>query len=136
MGLDNYFLIKKDDKYFEIGYFRKFYELDDFITTMCKPTEGNSYTFLVDREALKMLKEEIEPIFKVLIKADEKYLCNYDDYGYPKKFRLDRVEFINNNFNPINSRSYACGIKVINLYHLVCTLLNSDCDDVLFISSW
>ena len=86
MGLDNGFLIKKEnDSNFklEIAYFRKFYELDDFIRS--RSEKINDFLFKIDYELLKELKEELQPTINVLIQIPERLLHKYDDSVYPKK---------------------------------------------------
>ena len=79
MGLDNGFLIKKEnDSNFklEIAYFRKFYELDDFIRS--RSEKINDLLFKVDYEVLKELKEELQPTINVLIQIPERLLHKYE----------------------------------------------------------
>ena len=141
MGLDNGFLIKKEnDSNFklEIAYFRNFYELDDFIKSICKKI--NDFKYKIDYEDLKELKEELIPTIQVLIQIPERLLHKYDDSSYPKKYKLDSDELISDEFNPITSTSAFAGWKTIKLYNAVCTMLNflDDNEDyyIEFYSSW
>ena len=125
MGLDNGFLIKKEnDSNFklEIAYFRKFYELDDFIRS--RSEKINDLLFKVDYEVLKELKEELQPTINVLIQIPERLLHKYDDSVYPKKYKLDSDDLIHDEFNPVTTSSMFAGWKAIKLYTAVCTMIN------------
>ena len=125
MGLDNGFLIKKEnDSNFklEIAYFRKFYELDDFIRS--RSEKINDLLFKVDYEVLKELKEELQPTINVLIHIPERLLHKYDDSVYPKKYKLDSDDLIHDEFNPVTTSSAFAGWKAIKLYTAVCTMIN------------
>lgn len=125
MGLDNGFLIKKEnDSNFklEIAYFRKFYELDDFIRS--RSEKINDFLFKVDYELLKELKEELQPTINVLIQIPERLLHKYDDSVYPKKYKLDSDDLIHDEFNPVTTSSAFAGWKAIKLYTAVCTMIN------------
>ena len=125
MGLDNGFLIKKEnDSNFklEIAYFRKFYELDDFIRS--RSENINDFLFKVDYEVLKELKEELQPTINVLIQILERLLHKYDDSVYPKKYKLDSDDLIHDEFNPVTTSSAFAGWKAIKLYTAVCTMIN------------
>lgn len=125
MGLDNGFLIKKEnDSNFklEIAYFRKFYELDDFIRS--RSEKINDLLFKVDYEVLKELKEELQPTINVLIQIPERLLHKYDDSVYPKKYKLDSDDLIHDEFNPVTTSSAFAGWKAIKLYTAVCTMIN------------
>ena len=125
MGLDNGFLIKKEnDSNFklEIAYFRKFYELDDFIRS--RSENINDFLFKVDYEVLKELKEELQPTINVLIQIPERLLHKYDDSVYPKKYKLDSDDLIHDEFNPVTTSSMFAGWKAIKLYNAVCTMIN------------
>ena len=125
MGLDNGFLIKKEnDSNFklEIAYFRKFYELDDFIRS--RSEKINDLLFKVDYEVLKELKEELQPTINVLIQIPERLLHKYDDSVSPKKYKLDSDDLIHDEFNPVTTSSAFAGWKAIKLYTAVCTMIN------------
>lgn len=125
MGLDNGFLIKKEnDSNFklEIAYFRNFYELDDFIRS--RSEKINDLLFKVDYEVLKELKEELQPTINVLIQIPERLLHKYDDSVYPKKYKLDSDDLIHDEFNPVTTSSAFAGWKAIKLYTAVCTMIN------------
>ena len=125
MGLDNGFLIKKEnDSNFklEIAYFRKFYELDDFIRS--RSEKINDLLFKVDYEVLKELKEELQPTINVLIQIPERLLHKYDDSVSPKKYKLDSDDLIHDEFNPVTTSSEFAGCKAIKLYTAVCTMIN------------
>ena len=125
MGLDNGFLIKKEnDSNFklEIAYFRKFYELDDFIRS--RSEKINDLLFKVDYEVLKELKEELQPTINVLIQIPERLLHKYDDSVCPKKYKLDSDDLIHDEFNPVTTSSAFAGWKAIKLYTAVCTMIN------------
>ena len=125
MGLDNGFLIKKEnDSNFklEIAYFRKFYALDDFIRS--RSEKINDLLFKVDYEVLKELKEELQPTINVLIQIPERLLHKYDDSVYPKKYKLDSDDLIHDEFNPVTTSSAFAGWKAIKLYTAVCTMIN------------
>ena len=125
MGLDNGFLIKKEnDSNFklEIAYFRTFYELDDFIRS--RSEKINDLLFKVDYEVLKELKEELQPTINVLIQIPERLLHKYDDSVYPKKYKLDSDDLIHDEFNPVTTSSEFAGWKAIKLYTAVCTMIN------------
>lgn len=142
MGLDNGFLIKKEnDSNFklEIAYFRKFYELNDFISSRCKKI--NDFKYKIDYEDLKELKEELQPTINVLIQIPERLLHKYDDsMNFPKKYNLDSDELIHDEFNPVTTSSMFAGWKAIKLYNAVCTMLNFLDDNegyyIEFYSSW
>ena len=125
MGLDNGFLIKKENDgnfKLEIDYFRKFYELDDFIRS--RSEKINDLLFKVDYEVLKELKEELQPTINVLIQIPERLLHKYDDSVYPKKYKLDSDDLIHDEFNPVTTSSAFAGWKAIKLYTAVCTMIN------------
>lgn len=125
MGLDNGFIIKKEnDNNFklEIAYFRKFYELNDFI--ILKSEQIDDFRFKVDYEVLKELKEELQPTINVLIQIPERLLHKYDESSYPSKYNLDSDELIRDEFNPVTSSSMFAGWKAIKLYNAVCTMIN------------
>lgn len=138
MGLDNNFILKDNNSKIDIGHFHNFYELNDFMRDNCEETEKGSYVYKVTKEVLKKLGDELEPIYKALIKLNRKYIANYDLYeAYPKRAKLERVELENNKFNPLYSRSFYCGNKVLRLYPLVETLINNYKDNFIeFVSSF
>lgn len=147
MGLDNGFIIKKkSDPNFEleIAYFRKFFELDDFIARRAtKVVDDWEHLYKINYDVLKDLKEELLPTIQVLIGIPERSISKYDDNTYPKKYKLDSDELISDEFNPITSRSAFAGLKAMRLYNAVCTmmefLINNDYSDeyyIEFYSSW
>lgn len=126
MGLDNGFILKnkKDSNLnLEIAYFRKFFELDDYIS-MCCPLTDDKTNFEVPLKVLKDLKEELLPTVRVLIQIPERLLGKYDDSTYPKKYNLDSDELIHDEFNPITSRSAFAGWKALRLYNAVCVMID------------
>lgn len=131
MGLDNGFIIrnKQDEKFsLEIGYFRKFYELDEFIRTNCNEVSPDIFSVTV--EVLEALKEELLPTVQVLIKIPQRLLEKYDFNGiYPKKYGFDNEEAIYDTFNPHCSGSAFPGWKALKLYNVVCTMINFLNDD-------
>ena len=125
MGLDNGFLIKKEnDSNFklEIAYFRKFYELNDFISSRCDKV--NDFYYKVGYGVLEELKEELLPTIQVLIQIPERLIHRYDDSTYPKKYKLDSDELISDEFNPITSTSAFAGWKALRLYNAVCVMID------------
>lgn len=136
MGLDAGFAISTDK--IEIAYFRNFHELDSWICYNCMQKDKNTYD--VTLEDLKILKEDLLPIARVLINVPERMMSKYDDRGsYPKKYKLDDEELICEDFNPLISRSSFAGTKVMKLYNLVCTLINlleDDCCDESSVEYW
>lgn len=138
MGLDNNFTLKDNNSKIDIGYFHNFYELNDFIRLNCEETEKGSCIYKITKKVLEELRDELEPIYKSLIKLDRKNIASYDLYeAYPKRAKLERDEIENNNFNPLYSKSFYCGNKVLRLYPLVETLINNYKDDFIeFVSSF
>lgn len=147
MGLDNGFVIKskKDNTEVEIAYFRKFFELDDFIADNSKlPASGTPgyYVYNIDLDILKSLLEELYPTIQVLIKIPSRLINKYDEYGYPNKYGLNKEEFIGDIFNPITSRSSFAGAKALRLYSAVDTMISFLADSlnedyyIEFYSSW
>lgn len=131
MGLDNGFIVrKKDDEQFrlEIAYFRKFQELDDYITLTCNKI-NDSDVYEVPIDVLEDLRDELLPIAKILIQIPSKLLSKYDDTSYPKKYKLDDEELIRYDFNPLTSNSMFAGFKTLKLYNAVCTMINFLEDD-------
>lgn len=126
MGLDNGFIIKnKQDSNLklEIAYFRKFYELDDFISS--KSEKIDDFNYKVSYEVLKELKEELQPTIRVLIQIPERLLHKYDEaMNYPKKYKLESDELIHDEFNPVMSQSAFAGWKALRLYNAVCVMID------------
>lgn len=124
----------------EIAYFSKFHELDSWIRYNCMQKAEDENLYDVTLEDLKILKEDLLPIARVLINVPERMMSKYDDRGsYPKKYKLDDEELICEDFNPLTSRSSFAGTKVMKLYNLVCTLINlleDDCLDEFSIEYW
>lgn len=123
MGLDNGFRLR-DRQYpehkIEFAYFRKFYELDDWVLQHCREAfNDNEWERVVSKEDIDSLIVYIRPIAEAILKLDESKVNYYDDKGWPKSFEKD---FYGNDFNPFLSRSFAPGWKLIKLYHAMVTL--------------
>lgn len=127
MGLDNGFCIrsKKHPELAEIefGYFRKFYELDDWIRFNCEPADDASendihdnYLYLVTEEDAIRLRDTIEPIVEKLMSLGVTHVAYYDEYGYPDEFKS---LFYGNDFDPFSTKSYLCGVKLCRLYYVM-----------------
>ena len=81
MGLDNGFILtnKKTKTELELGYFRNFYELDRWVRENGKVNKNFCYEFILDKEILKKLLEEITPIAKKrnsLVDSAKFFHCN------------------------------------------------------------
>lgn len=154
MGLDNGFELRNknaqvtyDLKYgfpFEIGYFRKYYELDDFMRSHCKRVDQNSdYEYVVTYDALKQVRDNIEPIYMVLITMSDAELDLLEDEGLSAVKRVENEPALKNEDNPFSvvhsSSAFATG-KLIRLYHVVnvlmdCIDMNGDIE-IIFYSSY
>lgn len=169
MGLDNLFYIRKkgtNDFKVNIGYFRKYYELDNFfayhgisVNSLSDETfnewfgdvstERPDWNEPVDRtyyesdtivrlEDLKLLRDTIEPIYNEYMKLpySEEY---YEEYGVPEEVAN---KFYGNPFNTNQSSSSFAVYKLKKLYHIVSMLINcledKDNEDyfVHFVRSW
>ena len=124
MGLDNGFILtnKKTKTKLELGYFRNFYELDRWVRENGISPEIDRnfcYDFILNKEILKKLLEEITPIAEKLLKFGDNKVSYYDSYGYPQEF----IEtFYREYFNPASSDSAFAGEKLIDLYYKVKTM--------------
>lgn len=122
MGLDNGFILKNDklDISIELAYFRKYFELDDYVRCHAtrKPEEEEIY--LIDLDFLTSLQNQITPIYEQLVKIPTPLIAKYDDSGYPEKY--DKY-FYGNDFNPRDSGSAFAGAKLMRLYRRVDTMI-------------
>ena len=169
MGLDNLFYIRKkgtNDFKVNIGYFRNYYELNDFfgyhgigVNSLSDETfnewfgdvstERPDWNEPVDRtyydedtivrlEDLKLLRERIEPLYKEYMKLpySEEY---YDEHGVPEEVAN---KFYGNKFDANTSSSAFALYKLKKLYHIVNMLIDclEDKDNeeyfVHFVRSW
>lgn len=143
MGMEHGFVIKhknNKDFNFEFAWFTNFHELHKWIKYNCiEKTEG---VYEVTYEDLKMLKEDLLPIAKILMQIPERVLPKYDDHCYPKKYKLDDEELIHEEFNPIISGSSYSGVKTLRLYHAVVMMMDILSEDLVgcyhieYYSSW
>ena len=108
--------------------FSNFQELHNFIRFNC--VQKDEHTYDVALEDLKILKEELLPIAKILINIPERLLGKFDDHGYPKKYKLNDEELIHEDFNPITSQSAYAGCKTMKLYDVVCAMIHFLEDDL------
>ena len=132
MGMEHGFIIKNKnnkDFNFEFAWFTNFHELHKWIKYNC--VEMDEQTYEVTYEDLKLLKEDLLPIAQVLIQIPERKLPQYDDHGYPKKYKLDNDELITEEFNPITSTSSYGGVKTLRLYHAVCMMMDILSEDLV-----
>ena len=125
MGLDNYFILhfeKNPECELIISYFRKYFELNDYVLLNGRPLEeGDRYKVLVDQKLLTQLRTEIEPIVTELLKYSRNELAYFEDNGYPEELQK---KFYNSEFAPTESRSYAAGHKIIKLYNDISLMIN------------
>lgn len=136
MGLDNGFVLKsKKNKNIniELSYFRKYYELDNYI--MAKGIKTNyGYKVIVSKELLKELFYQIKDIAEALIKLPINTIFEYDEEGYPKEY-YDL--FYGEDFSPCESTSDFAGEKLIKLYNRINSMLeileNDDEQDLYII---
>ena len=101
MGLDNYFKLhfeKNPECELIISYFRKYFELNDYVLLNGNPLEeGDRYKVLVDQKLLTQLRTEIEPIVTELLKYSHNELAYFEDNGYPEELQK---KFYNSEFAP------------------------------------
>lgn len=132
MGMENGFTIKnKNEPKFEFcfAWFTNFHELHNWIKYNC--VKKDEQTYAVTYEDLKLLKEDLLPIAQVLIQIPERKIPQYDDHGYPKKYKLDNDELITEEFNPIISTSSYGGVKTLRLYYAVCMMMDILSEDLV-----
>lgn len=124
MGLDNGFILrsnKSEEVQAEVAYFRKYYELDDWILSHCHDTyQDYKYERIVTRTDLEALLKEIEPIAEELNKYTYNQLSFYDDNEYPQEIR---EKFYNDDFAPFDTRSFAAGNKLVKLYRNILNMI-------------
>lgn len=140
MGLDNGFTLRSranpEEEIANIAYFRKYYELDDWMRLHCKKRDKNEeFEWEVTLEDLEDLRRYIETVAKEVIKLDQKDLDYYDNYGYDES--LGRQLCLSNDFCPVDSKSMFPGTKLIRLYHAVnvmCEILDTNRNSNVFIT--
>lgn len=151
MGLDTGFLLKNKQTgaTIEINYFRKYFELRDWIVRNCQGIDATEYSehfeFLVTYENFKELEKLIEryAIPYSQLNADEIELLEEEDI-VPARFEQIAVfqNFGGNEFNPRSSRSVFPIRKLLRLYHFVNTVIDAMLDnlwddyDIIFYQSY
>lgn len=125
MGLDNGFIArsKKDCSIeIELLYFRKYYELDRWVKNHCKPVvpDDDSLYYIIMDDIIK-LQHEIQNLYLPLSQKTKNEILYYDDFGYPEELV---ALFYENDFNPVKSKSYAAGYKLVSLYNGLDVMLN------------
>lgn len=140
MGLDNGFMLHiKDDEKIEIAYFRKFFELDEWVHMHVKACDNDQTLFEITKADLEKLERDLAPTVLILDKLSMRNVNYYDDNGYPEEYV---IEMYGQTFNPADSTSAFAGAKAVRLYHSVVAMLNlfelnPDKDIKLsFYSSW
>ncbi len=126
MGLDNGFIIKHKETgaECEIAYFRKYYELNCWVSQHCKRTENILEHYEISIDNLHDLRFYIEPVYNILIKLESGLVSKYDDEGYPAEVAsgIEAVAY-GNEFVPSNSQSTFAGAKLIHLYQSLSALI-------------
>ena len=126
MGLDNVFRLrnKKTGIQMDLFHFRNYYELADYFRRFeMLPKSGTnepSYEYAVTRENLTTLQQLLEQAYNLLIKLPLNTVTYYDDMGYPEKYHK---LLYGEDFNPASSQSSFAGIKLLNLYQRIDSLL-------------
>ena len=124
MGLDTVFMLKNKQTgaTVKINYFRKYYELRDWIVDNCKAIDNEHYSFLVTYENFLTLEKAIEryAIPYSQLNADEIELLEEEGI-VPARFEQIAVfqNFGGNEFNPRSSQSAFPIRKLLRLYHFV-----------------
>lgn len=132
MGLDNGFILRKRlepgiyTDGFEVGYFRKFYELSDFIrqSSLKLLKEDGKETYKVTLDVLLTLQKEIHPIIEIIKKFTYEQLVYYDEVGLPDDFSREDYAALNYGyFNVFRTGTSFQLKKLMKLHHLVETLI-------------
>lgn len=125
MGLDNGFVLrnKKNNCTVELAYFRKFYQLDDYVRFNA---DGDSHNeeYIIDRKFLVELRDYLTPVCTALMAVYDK-IDYYDIEGYPKEFD---AKFYCNSFNPVDPEgrySNFMGSKTLQLYFFLDNYIKS-----------
>lgn len=130
MGLDNGFVLrnKKNNSTVEIAYFRKFYQLDDYVRFNA---DGDSHSeeFILDRKFLVEFRDYLAPVCTALMAVYDK-IDYYDEEGYPREFK---EKFYNHDFNPADPEgrySNFMGSKTLQLYFFLDNYIKTNWDEV------
>ena len=128
MGLDTGFLLKhkQTGATIEINYFRKYFELRDWVVRNCQGIDATEYSehfeFLVTYENFKELEKLVERYAIPYSQLDKDEIELVEEEGIvPSRFK-DIAVFVNPNgnyFNPRNSMSAFAVRKLLKLYHFV-----------------
>lgn len=130
MGLDTNFILKNKQTgaTVEINYFRKYYELRDWIVDNCKAIDSDRFNFLVTYKNFLTLEKLIEryAIPYSQFNADEIELFEEEDI-IPARFEHMAVfqNFGGNEFNPRSSHSAFPIRKLLKLYHFVKAVIDA-----------
>ena len=114
MGLDNGFQLRSKqypDLEIEFASFRNYYELNEWCLLNCEHI--NDYKVKITQRDVEELREIVKPVAEELLKLGISKLGYYEENGYPKEYE---ITFYSSEFNPIDSRSFAAGIKLCRLY--------------------
>ena len=121
MGLDQFIEHKKAGNDVLLLYFRKYYELDEWVRANCSPLGDSNDIFKITSDDLKELRHELERVFTV-IKALPLIAIVDENYDLTKK-QFEIVRLVNDsNFLPIGSTSWNSGNKFLKLYYGLETL--------------
>ena len=135
MGLDTYFILKdkQTGTTVKINYFRKYYELRDWIVDNCQAIDSDHYSFLVTYENFLTLEKAIEryAIPYSQLNDDEIELLEEEDI-VPTRFEQIAIfqNFGGNEFNPRSSRSAFPIRKLLRLYHFVKATIDAILNDL------
>lgn len=123
MGLDNGFELRERGNpslNIEVAYFRKYYELDDWVRRNARRLDGDGEYFEITKSDLNKLLEEISPIVEIIGRYTYEKIAYFDDTGYPQCL----VEkFYTKDFDPTSSQSAFAGNKLMRLYRSVLCML-------------
>lgn len=120
MGMENSFSLKlKDGKEILVNYFCNFSSLHTYVRENFDGKVREDI-YKCSSKDLKLLKYELEGVYKELYSIGHSTVSYYDEEGYPP-IKKDNFSLLNSQyFRP--TRDYNGG-KILSLYQTVCALL-------------